>query len=279
MQVQSIVSTAKREPRPKPVLRSTEKTIWRIILRSVLWATVFIGMVLAWHQVDQFLIREPRFILTPPPEPGDDSPNLHIEGLKHTPKAAILKLFQDDFGKSIYMLSPSERRRDLLSIGWIKDASVMRIWPNQIRVHLVERVPLFYVQVDGDGKLMLIDEDGVLMDPGKGKYNLPIVSGIRAESKEADRKVRVQRVARLLKDTKAVSDMFSEIDASDPENLKITQKIGDRAITVLLGHENYRQRLENFYNHFDQIRDRNPNRLKFDLRLDDRITAVGGPNE
>jgi hypothetical protein len=59
-------------------------------------------------------------------------------------------------------------------------------------------------------------------------------------------------------------------------NLKVTVQPDDRVVTLLLGGQRFRRRLENFFHHYADIKRRLPDARAFDLRLEDRITAVGG---
>jgi hypothetical protein len=69
-------------------------------------------------------------------------------------------------------------------------------------------------------------------------------------------------------------DKVSEIDVSEIDNLKVIQQFDDRALTLMLGNQSYRERYENFINNHQQIRTRLPDAVTLDLRLKDRITAV-----
>jgi Cell division protein FtsQ len=65
----------------------------------------------------------------------------------------------------------------------------------------------------------------------------------------------------------------SEVDASDPENIRIVCQVDRRVVSLLLGDGNYVQRYRNFLNHYPEIRKRSPQARVFDLRLDGRITV------
>ncbi len=43
-----------------------------------------------------------------------------------------------------------ERRRRLLAVDWVKDASVSRRWPNRVSVNVIERRPVAFAQIAGD---------------------------------------------------------------------------------------------------------------------------------
>ena len=65
----------------------------------------------------------------------------------------------------------------------------------------------------------------------------------------------------------------SEVDASDPENIRLVAQVDRRVVTLLLGDGNYAQRFQNFLNHYPEIRKGSPQAKVFDLRLDGRITG------
>lgn len=283
-----IVETAepKSEPRlPKSESRPREKNsppkrepnFWRYWVAGILAALAAIALFLVYRQIDHYLTREPRFALTPPAEPGGESAALRLEGLKHGPRERVLRIFEQDYGRSIYRFPLAERRRELLAIDWIKDASVVRLWPNRIHVVIQERRPVAYARLSH--RVQLIDSDGVLLEPhSQSKFTLPVIEGLTVDTPESQRQLVVARVLKLVREAGPAAGELSEIDAADPENLKVIQKIDDRAVVLLLGREHFRERLENFYGHINQIRERFPTARVLDLRLEDRITAAASPS-
>ena len=238
------------------------------------------GFLYVYTSVEQFLIRDTRFVLQGPPEAGIPSRFFRIENAVHASEQQIADVFLRDFGRSIYLCPIQERRRKLLAIDWIKDATVSRFWPDRIVVRVVERSPVAFVQRPvADGSLMfgLIDEDGVLLDPQRAsKLPLPVIVGIPGRDTEAMRRDRVKRFLRLQSEIGSYMEKVSEVDVSDVDNLRIVQQFDDRAITLMLGNQKFRERLETFFAHREEIRQRMPRATILDLRLKGRITAVGG---
>jgi hypothetical protein len=103
---------------------------------------------------------------------------------------------------------------------------------------------------------------------------LPTVTGVRLGEKAADRGKRVRRMQTLLKDLGPLAGQVSQSDVSDLDDLKVTVKMQDRAIVLIVGDRNFHDRLQHFLDHYADIRKRAPNMKVFDLRLDDRITAA-----
>lgn len=255
---------------------------WRYVVSACLLSLGIMSAVFAWQQIEQFLIRDPRFALPLPTEYGEESPDLHIEGIRYASRNQVLQVFQPDVGRSVYLLPMKERRRALLRIPWVKDASITRTWPNQISVHIMERRPAAFLQLRSESisRWALIDSDGIILDPPiKAPFKLPLITGVQPEEPASMRGMRVRRMSRMLDDIGSFREKVSEIDVSDLDNLKVTLKMGDRALVLMLGDQNFRTRFQSFFDHYDEIQKRASNAVMFDLRLDDRITVVGGQRE
>ncbi len=105
--------------------RAKEARGWsRRARRILLWAGAaasVAGTAFAVYRLDQFLASDSRFAL---------DAALVVDGVIHAPRARIDQVFARDIGRSVYLAPLAERRRSLLQIDWIKDASVSRRWPN-----------------------------------------------------------------------------------------------------------------------------------------------------
>ncbi len=248
----------------------------RLYYAGILVAVVLAasGSLAAYWRIERFLVSDPRFIMTPPPEYGDASPSLIIRGVEHASRSRVMNVFHDDFGRSVYLLSLAERRRALLAIDWVKEASVARVWPNTILVKIVERKPVAFVQWPSVS-VSLIDAEGVLLRPQTpARFALPVLVGLAPGADAALRRDRVRRMSRLLEELGTQSEKVSEVDVSDPENLQVMEQIEGRAVVLILGNRNFLARLDRFHQRYGEIHKRLPEAGTFDLRLDDRITAL-----
>jgi cell division protein FtsQ len=232
--------------------------------------------IIAFEEVESFLISDPRFVLAAPPEYSNESPNIRITGVRNASRRAVLQTFSRDFGRSVYLAPIAERRRNLLAVDWVRDATVSRVWPDRIDVFVEERTPVAFVALPGSGpgaRLTLIDEEGVLLEPqGPLRMRMPVLVGIRRDQSESVRRNGVRRMLRLLEEAGPLAEKISDIDVSNPGNLSVTMKTDDRAVVLTLGDHDFRKRLENFLEHYPEIRKHAPQATLFDLRLDDRIT-------
>jgi cell division protein FtsQ len=230
---------------------------------------VLLGTLYALYRTEQFLIRDERFALNE----GDPAPTLEITGVTHTSRHSVESVFNEDSGRSIYLLPLSDRRQTLRAVDWVKDASILRLWPNHVVVRVVERTPVAFIAVNAS-QFALIDEDGVVLPPAPDRFKLPVLAGIRVSDPIADRRDRVHRMLRLTRDLGGKTADISEIDVSDPDNLKVTQPFEGSLVTLLLGDRDYAMRYQNFIRNYPEIKRRLPGAATLDMRLEDRITVV-----
>jgi len=258
-------------------------TGWRTGLAYALYSAgilaVFGGGVFLYFRADRFLAEDERFRLVEP-SVGGKSSAIEIEGIKYASRASVEAVFAEDYGRSLYLIPLAERRRSLLAIDWVQDASVVRLWPNRLRVKITERRPVAFVHLtaeQGPSEVALIDAEGVLLGlPPRAEFNLPVLTGIRREQSLQARRQRVAAALDLIKELDDLAEGISEIDVSELENLKVVQVAGGRGLLLELGNRNFRSRVQNFLTHYPEIERRLPEATSFDLRLDDRITAREG---
>src|SRR5271166_2350506 len=263
-------ASKKRKPIPTA-------TIVRFGAIAVAMCSVLAGAIYASQRFEQFLIRDPRFFLAGPAEYGLESANIQLKGVQYASSTKILRAFDADFGRSVYLIPLAARRQALLNLGWVRDATVVRVWPDHLIVSVQERKPVAFVKLPAEGmtRWALIDDAGVILDPPqKAPFHLPVLSGVPA-GESADKRVRrVKRMQQLMRDLGKRADTVSEVDASDLDDLKISRSVQVRAVTLLMGDRNFAPRLENFLEHYPDIHRKMPQAAMFDLRLDDRITGL-----
>ena len=253
----------------------------RYSLIAIAAGMVLTSAIYASQRFEQFLIRDSRFILPGPTDYGQESPNLEVTGTHYASRWQIQRIFEGDFGRSLYLFPAAARRKALLNVPWVHDAEVLRIWPNHIQVNIKERQAAAFVKLRAESmeRWALIDEEGVILDPPrKASFHLPLLSGISTGESPNQRGVRVRRAMHMVQSLGNLSDTVAEVDVSDMDDLKLTEKVGGRLITLLMGDRNFASRLGNFFDHYPDIHRRTPQVSTFDLRLDDRITAVAGIN-
>jgi cell division protein FtsQ len=253
----------------------------RVVLWVVLGMIVLVSSLFGWHRTEEFLIRDDRFRLAEPQDFAGLSPSLLVEGVHYASPSQIRHIFAPDFGRSLYHVPVNARRKDLLAIDWVEEAAVSRMWPNTVKVRIVERQPVAFVQLpprrrDGLFEFALIDKDGYILRPRvAAKFTLPVIKGIRESEQPEDRRARVRRVLSMLKSLGPLAAHISEVDVSDPNNLVVAQHMDDRVLNLMMGDENYSTHMSNFINNYNEIKSKRPDAANFDLRVDNMITVAG----
>ncbi len=245
----------------QPVSR---KRIW---LGVILLGTIGVSSAMAALKIRGFALTDPQFNFS-----RDQKDALTIQGLRYTPRSRVLHVFAEDYDHSVFLIPLGEHRRRLIGIDWVEDASVSRVWPNRIAVRITERKPVAFVLFRAG--VLLIDSQGVLLEPpAQAQFTFPVLSGVRENETESQRREHVRVLLRVQRDFGYMAKDVSEVNAADPENVRIVAQVNNRAVELILGDDNFAQRYQNFVSHYPEIQKRSPEVKTFDLRLDDRITA------
>lgn len=262
---------------PKPVAPPRAKWNWRMTVRVIAWTGILAGVAWAGRQVNSFLTGDARFDFACTAK-DTKCANFEIHGVTYASRARIQNIFARDYGASVFKIPLDERRRSLLAIDWVNTASISRVWPRSIAVSITERTPVAFAKLPIAGtthyRFSLIDAEGVLLSiPPRVRFRLPVLSGITDRQSDADRSARVEAMQHLLDDLGPQAAEISEINAGDPQDMRLITAIDGHAVELWIGDQHYRARYQHFRNAYDEIRRHSEDATVFDLRMDDRILA------
>jgi cell division protein FtsQ len=270
------IEAAPRVPR-RTRFAAAKRPWWRPVStfgQVLLGAAVLIslGAVLAAGIVVRgFLVHDPHFRI-----PG--SASIQSTGLSEVNRADVLPVFGDDIGRNIFYVPLKERRKELEAIPWVQQATVMRYLPNRLAVSIVERTPVAFVRVGS--QIELADAEGVLltMPPAmmaQHHYSFPVITGIEAKDSSASRKARMAAYQRFLseldKSGQHLTAQVSEIDLSDPEDLRATMPEQGSDILAHFGDDHFLERWQMYKAHIGEWRSRYPRLIGVDLRYNGEI--------
>lgn len=243
---------------------------WLLLLTAVAWGA---------REAQRYLLDDPRFVMVGEFAESADSADFVVQGITHTSRDRVVRVFADDFGKNISLVPIEERRRMLLAVDWVQDASVSRIWPNQLVVRIKERKPVAFLKLPvnpsrpASVRPAMIDADGVILNqPDRARFSFPILSGVSDRQKESERRERVRRMSRLFAEIGSAASQITEVDVSSPDLVAYLEKDGQE-LELLLGRTRFRERMNDFLSHYAEIHKGSPRATSFDLQIDGRITA------
>ncbi|HHN72586.1 MAG TPA: FtsQ-type POTRA domain-containing protein [Thermopetrobacter sp.] len=108
---------------------------------------------------------------------GQAAERIQVHGLTHHSARSVIAAIGIESGGSMLGFSPEKARRLLENLDWVKSARLAKIYPNILRIGIVEREPIALWQTAGD--FYPVDAEGAAiasLDPGRFS-GLPIVTG------------------------------------------------------------------------------------------------------
>ncbi len=206
----------------------------------------------------------------------ESSDQIEVRGAEHVAHAQIMDVMGGDIGRNIYFVPLGQRQAQLEQIPWVESASVMRFVPNRLRIEIHERTPVAFARIGSH--ISLIDAGGTLMElapAGKRRYSFPVVAGMNAGEPLSTRAARMKGYNALVRELDAggahYSQELSEVDLSDPEDLKVLAADANGEVLVHLGSGNYLQRYKTYVTHVQQWRQQFDKLESVDLRYDGQI--------
>ncbi len=247
------------------------KTRWgKMVLATGI--VVFLGtgttLVLATRS---FLDHDSRFRI-------DSAASIQTMGNSQLSRYDLLSVFGSDIGRNLFFVPLGERRAELERFPWVERATVMRLMPNQLRVAVTERTPIAFVEVRG--RIELADAAGVILDMTPQEmaakhYSFPVVTGINPADPLSMRGARMQIYQRFVSDLDSggqhISARLSEVNLSDPEDVRATVPANGSDIELQFGQQDFLARWNNYAAHIAQWRQQYPKLAAVDLRYDHEV--------
>jgi cell division protein FtsQ len=206
----------------------------------------------------------------------NSSDQIEVSGAEHVAHAQIMEVMGGDIGRNIFFVPLAQRKQQLEQIPWVESASVMRFVPNRLRIEIHERTPIAFARIGSH--IALIDAGGTLMElgpAGKHKYSFAVIAGMNAGEPLSTRAARMKNYNALIRDLDSggahYSQELSEVDLSDPEDVKVLAADPDGEVLVHLGSGNYLQRYKTYVTHVQQWRQQFDKLESVDLRYDGQI--------
>ena len=267
----------RRRPNAKTRFRGLPATKWGRIAAGTAFL-VLIGICAGVAMVARnMLLHDDRFVI-------QSSSSIEIEGNDHLTRAQLLSIFGGDVERNIFNVSLAERRAQLERLPWVEHATVMRLLPNRMRISIVERTPVAFVRQGSH--IGLVDGSGVLLDmptdtSANGHYSFPVVTGILADEPLSTRAARMKIFARFTSELdgsgEKISQGLSEVDLSNPEDVKALIPDHSADVLVHFGEENFLDRYRKYEAHLGEWRTQYPRLSSVDMRYERQVVLETGP--
>ena len=211
---------------------------------------------------------------------------VEISGVKNASRAHVMEVAGADIGRNVFFVPLDERKKQLEQIPWVQEAAVMRLLPNRIAVTIHERTPVAFAQIGS--RISLIDANGVVMGlPAnrQTKFSFPVIRGITDTEPLSSRAAAMKIYNRLVSELSAADGdeasskspnyvkQLSEVDLSDPENVKVTANDPGGTMVVHLGAQDFLPRYKLYVSHIAEWRQQFQNVQSVDLRYEGQVVV------
>ncbi|HXE74124.1 MAG TPA: FtsQ-type POTRA domain-containing protein [Candidatus Xenobia bacterium] len=247
---------AERYHRPRRPIEVRRRSSWRQMLRitarvvaiglgvAVLGGAVFVSYTFATSTSPVFRLAS-----------LDD---VAVLNAVHASPEAVRERFAGDIGQIIFSVPLEERRRNVEEIPWVEAATVQRLLPHNLLVYVRERTPVAFLRQGAS--LWLVDRYGVLLPTPEGAaYSFPVIVGFSESLTPEERRERVALYLELTDDLSRegtdYSRELSEVDLSDPENVRASVTTPDGVVWLYFGRGRYREKFETFQRYRSQWQD------------------------
>jgi cell division protein FtsQ len=255
-------------------------------LPATKWGRIFAGCgllvclgigIATYLMARSYLLHDERFVIP-------SSSSIEFEGNGHVTRAQLLGIFGGDVERNIFTISLEQRRMELERLPWVSHATVMRLLPNRMRILIEERKPVAFVRQGNH--IGLVDANGVLLDmPVNAKatehYSFPVVTGISAGEPLSTRRARMKIFERFTSELdgtgEKISQELSEVDLSDPEDVKALIPDHSTEILVHFGDQNFLDRYQKFKEHLAEWRTVYPKLSSVDMRYERQVVLEMPP--
>jgi cell division protein FtsQ len=253
------------------------------ISRRVRWVLFALGVLLpvavAGYFLATFALTSPCFILSSPED-------IAVVGNRFVSREEVLGALglplTGNFkaGTNVFRISLDAKRRLVETLPWVRTGAVTRILPHGLLVHITERTPVAFATLGG--RVSLVDGDGMLLEkPESGVFDFPVISGLENLASMEERRSRLalyqEFMQQLGREAARPGWMISEVDLTDPEDLKALLILGQQTVQVHFGHQDFLERFRSFLSLLPELRKSNTKFDSVDLRYRNQIVVNPRP--
>lgn len=189
--------------------------------------------------------------------------DVDISGNKRLVKQDIVKILELEAAQSIFAFNVDRARSLLEKQAWVQSANIQKIYPNRLRISLMEREP--YAIWQHDGVMDIVDSTGRVIVPFKGGNvrDLPLVVGQGAQNSA---KMFLQALS-------VYPEVYNRVRAFVRVGDRRWDLVLDNGVRVMLPEKGALERLSSLMK-TGTVQDLfSRDVLRIDLRLFDRVTV------
>jgi cell division protein FtsQ len=271
---ESFLRVRRRVPVRRGIVPDWARTRWGRFLFIALVIAVFAAGILLALAARSFLLHNQQFRIA-------STDSIQTVGNTEVSRDTILSLFGADVGRNVFFVPLAERRAELEKLPWVKNATVMRILPDHLRVLLVERTPVAFLQTGS--KISLIDAQGMVLaltpqTMARHHFSFPVITGLDPGIPQPMRAARMDLYLNFLhaldSSGKHISSQISEVDLSDPEDVRASITTNGHDLLLHFGHSDFLARYQRYAANIQNWLKQYPALAAVDLRYNDQVVLT-----
>ncbi len=236
------------------VFRRHKSRNLRRIFRKIFWTVVvlssLVGVYTAVNRLNVFTIRQ-----------------FEVVGvLKQRTVADIITGARAGLQKSLFAVSLEQVRKEILKDPWVQNATVRRLPPNSLWIHVTEYQPVALCLLD---RLYFVSADGILFKPLETEEvkDLPVLTGLQKTEPEMIRQA-LRLIGTFESDVEGRRLGVSEVHYDAAGGFSLATLFG--ALYLRLGSEDFAEKLNRFRTLLAYAQKENRTLRRIDLNYEDK---------
>lgn len=174
-----------------------------------------------------------------------------LRGAVHASSEEIRRAVERNVKEGVWQADLSALRGELMRLAWVRDAEVVRVLPDMLRIVITEREP-FALARRATGALVWVDREGISLGERslfKAQAFPPLISGLEEDGRQAASEANRERMIlyqqlldELDRGEPRLSEVVDEVNLGDPQEVRL--RLADKRLTVIIGDRDFRPRLE-----------------------------------
>jgi cell division septal protein FtsQ len=270
-------SPYRRRDKPVGVRRRRGTSAVRILRLAFLNVLLPLAMLYGAYVLASDATLSPHFIFSP-------DQNVSVTGNRVVTKDQVFEALgfsglESSSQFNLFQLNLAASRRRVEDIPWVSSATVTRVFPNRLAVHVRERTPIAFASVGGH--IELVDGDGTFLRmPSRASFDFPVLGGLDSVASASRRKDLLSMYLQFMRDTKREVETsgwkVSQADLGHPDDLRILLVKGNQTILAHFGDRDFGQRFKTFLSIAPRVLQNYPKINSMDLRYHNEVVVDPG---
>lgn len=176
---------------------------------------------------------------------------VEVRGTERASREDIARIASNLSEKSgVWNADLDEIKAKVEKLPFVKTASVSRVLPDGLSVHVVERIPIAVLKLPG-GNMLVDNESNVLAKANEQEPNLPVAivgwDESKTEKAVKDNLERVKLYQKMLGEWRegGLTSRVQSVDLADLRDPKAITEDAGNTVTISIGRESFAQNLKN----------------------------------